>query len=215
MTVVETPEQSQEEEWLRDLRSCDRAAQERLYGLLLRAARAEVARRARRRTAIVGPELDDLAHQAAADATVSVLAKLDSFRGESRFTTWAYAFVVFEVAGKLTRHFWARAEHHVDRDPDRRWELLPDRLGVSPEQAAQNAELLLAIRTAVETELTAYQRSVFVAVVLEGVPSDVVSERLGTNRNAVYKTVFDARRKIRAFLVAHEHVVDKGASQIR
>ena len=79
----------------------------RLHGLLLRIARAELGRRAGRHP-ITGPELDDLAHQSADDALLAVTAKLGQFRGESRFTTWAYKFVVLEVSSKLGRHFWQR-----------------------------------------------------------------------------------------------------------
>jgi RNA polymerase sigma-70 factor, ECF subfamily len=188
-------------EGLRSPRSVE--AEGRLHELLVRAARSEVARRAAR-LRIAGPELDDIAHQAAHDAMLAILRKLDTFRGESRFTTWAYKFVIFEVSGKVARHYWAT---HADEPMDvERWERLPDRFGFSPEEAAESADLLDAVRRAVDGQLTARQREVFVALVLHGVPVDALAEQLGTNRNALYKTMFDARRKIRGFLVAHGHV---------
>jgi len=188
-------------EGLRGPRSVE--AEGRLHELLVRAARSEVARRAGR-LGVVGPELDDIAHQAAHDAMLAILRKLDTFRGESRFTTWAYKFVIFEVSGKVARHYWAT---HADEPMDaERWERLPDRFGFSPEEAAESADLLDAVRRAVDGQLTARQREVFVALVLHGVPVDALAEQLGTNRNALYKTMFDARRKIRGFLVAHGHV---------
>jgi RNA polymerase sigma-70 factor (ECF subfamily) len=174
----------------------------RLHELCLRAARAEVSRRAAR-LRLVGPELDDVAHQAADDAMVAILRKLDTFRGESRFTTWAYRFVILEVSGKVTRHFWAGAADSIDTD---QWERLPDRFGFSPEQAAESADLLHAIRRAADEVLSERQRSVFVALVVDGIPLDVLTERLNTNRNALYQTMFDARRKIRRFLEANGYV---------
>jgi RNA polymerase sigma-70 factor (ECF subfamily) len=189
--------------WIDGLRSPRSAATEaRLHELLVRVARAEVARRARR-LRVAGPELDDLAHQAAADAMIAILRKLESFRGESRFTTWAYKFVILEVSAKVARHFWARADESLDAAD---WERLPDRFGFSPEESAESADLLAAVRRAVEEELTERQREVFAALVVHGVPVDALAQRMGTNRNALYKTMFDARRKIRAFLVAHGHV---------
>ncbi|MDT4934479.1 MAG: hypothetical protein QOK11_2371, partial [Pseudonocardiales bacterium] len=80
----------------------------RLHELLLRIARAELHRRSAQQQQITGPELDDLAHQAAGDALLAITTKLDQFRGESRFTTWAYRFVILEVSTKLGRHFWQR-----------------------------------------------------------------------------------------------------------
>jgi RNA polymerase sigma-70 factor (ECF subfamily) len=178
----------------------------RLHDLLIRVAVREL----RRREApggIGGPELDDLAHQAAADAMLAILAKLGTFRGESRFTTWAYRFVVLEVSSKLGRHYW-RLHPAASLDAEE-WERLPDRFGVDPGEHAERTEMIAAVRLAVEQALTAHQRRLFVAVVLNGVPLDAVVDRLGLNRNAVYKTVFDARRKIRACLVANGYLEER------
>lgn len=186
-------------DWVRVLSGTGRereAALAQLHAMLLRVSRAELRRRAAR---VVGPELDDLAQQAADDATVAVLAKLATFRGESRFTTWVYKFAVFEVSATLGRHAWRTGQVALDAAE---WERLPDRLGPGPADQAEVAELAAAVRRAVDG-LTAHQRRLFVAVVVDGVPLDAVVAALGTNRNAVYKTVFDARRKIRQYLVAH------------
>src|SRR5215831_4251333 len=91
------------------------AALARLHGLLVRIAQGEVRRR-RRQLPITGPELDDLAHQAAADALVAITGKLGQFRGESRFTTWAYKFVMFEVSAKMGRHFWRHPSVPLDAE---------------------------------------------------------------------------------------------------
>jgi RNA polymerase sigma factor (sigma-70 family) len=173
-----------------------------LHELLLRVARREVSRR---RTAIDvdGPELDDLAHQAAADAVIAIIAKIRQFRGESRFTTWAYKFVVLEVAGKIGRHFWQRRTWPMEQEE---WDRLPDRFGVRPADQAEARDLVTAVRRAVDEELTEHQRMVFAALVLGGVPVDALAVKLGTTRNALYKTLFDARRKLRANLVANGYL---------
>jgi len=178
------------------------AALERLHGLLVRIARGEVARRGPR-LQITGPELDDLAYQAAADALVAITAKLGQFRGESRFTTWAYKFVIFEVSAKLGRHFWRKPHLPLDAED---WERLPDRFGIDPAQQCEWRDLVAALRRAVDEELTARQQEIFVAVVVNEVPLDALAARLGSNRNAIYKMMFDARRKLRAALAANGYL---------
>jgi RNA polymerase sigma-70 factor, ECF subfamily len=187
-------------EWLRSLRAHGHQREEaiaRLHGLLLRAARFEVNRRAAGRRE-ERRELDDIAHHAAADAMVAVLAKLDRFRGDSRFTTWAYKFALLEAGVKMRRRTWQDRE--VPLEPER-WELLADR-AMAPEREAELGELLAAVRDAVSNDLTAHQRAVLVAVTVDGVPIDVLAERLGTTRGALYKTLHDARRKLRRTLAA-------------
>jgi RNA polymerase sigma-70 factor (ECF subfamily) len=195
-------------EWLRALRGSGpekNAALARLHELLLKIARAEVNRR-RSQLQIAGPELEDLAHQAAADALMAITAKLDEFRGESRFTTWAYKFVILEVSTKVGRHFWRHPSVAMDAED---WDRLPDRLGLDPARESELRELLAALRRAVDDVLTERQRRIFVAVVLAGVPLDALAVELDTNRNAIYKTMFDARRKIRAALVANGYLDTK------
>lgn len=178
------------------------AALARLHELLVRIARAEVRRRGPR-VGIAGPELDDLAYQAAADALMAVIGKLGQFRGESRFTTWACKFAIFEVSAKIGRHFWRHPAVPLDAED---WDRLPDRFGFDPAQESEWRDLLAALRRAVDTELTARQREAFVAIVLNGVPLDSLAVEFGSNRNAIYKMVFDARRKLRAALVANGYL---------
>ena len=177
-----------------------------LHGLLVRAAQREVRRRGPR-LRITGPELDDLAHQAAADALVAIIDKLGQFRGESRFTTWAYKFVMFEVSAKIGRHFWRHPGVRLDAED---WERLPDRFGFDPAQEAEWRDLLAALHRAVDQELTARQRRIFVAIVLNNVPLDALVIELACNRNAIYQTLFDARRKLRAALAADGYLDDDG-----
>src|SRR3984957_16313778 len=183
-------------DWISALTSTGAARQAglaRLHELLVRVAAGALPRR-EVSSGITGRELDDLAHQAAADAMLAIIAKLDSFRGESRFTTWAYRFVVLEVSAKLGRHFWR--QHPAASLDAEDWDRLPDRFGIDPGEHAARAEMITAIRHAVDQELTARQRRLFVAVVLNGIPLDAVVAQTGMTRNSIYKAIFDARRKI-------------------
>lgn len=185
------------------------AAERELHGRLVRIALAEVRRRSAT-TPVTGPELDDVAHQAADDAMLAILAKLADFRGESRFITWAYRFVILEVSSKLGRHYWRDPPVPLDAG---QWERLPDRLGLDPARHAEAAGILAEVRRVVDTELTGHQRRVFVAVVVDGIPLDALAARLGLQRNAIYKVIFDARRKIRRALVANGYLDDPNAEQ--
>jgi RNA polymerase sigma factor (sigma-70 family) len=167
-----------------------------LHSLLLRVARHEVARRAGS-LRLGGPELEDVAQQSADDALMSIRTKVAGFRGESRFTTWAYRFVVFEVSTKLGRHFWRERRVSLDEDA---WARLPDELNGSPDQSAVHAELFRVLRRAIDDDLTELQRRAFVAIALNEVPMDAFAREVGASRNAVYKSLFDARRKLKASL---------------
>ena len=188
-------------EWLRVLGRAGpqrEAALAQLHELLVRIARGEVARRGPR-LRISGPELDDLACQAAADALLAITGKLGQFRAESRFTTWAYKFVIFEVSAKIGRHFWRHPAVPLDAED---WDRLPGRFGADPAYQAEWGDLFAALRRAVDCELTARQREVFVAIVLNDVPLDTLVIHLGSSRNAIYQVLFGARRKLRAALAA-------------
>jgi RNA polymerase sigma-70 factor (ECF subfamily) len=194
-------------EWVRTLTGLGTerdAALGRLHELLLRIARRETRRRSEQ-LQITGPELDDLAYQAAADAMLAVIGKLGQFRGESQFTTWAYKFVIFEVSAKIGRHFWRSPSVPMNAED---WDRLPDRLGPAPARESEWRELAGALRRAVDEELTQRQRQVFVAIVLNGIPLDALVTELGTTRGAIYKTMFDARRKLRAALAANGYLDD-------
>jgi RNA polymerase sigma-70 factor, ECF subfamily len=192
-------------DWLRSLRGAGEehdAAVAELHALLLRAARFEVARRRPTLPHLRGNELDDIAHEAANDALMSVLDRLDDFRGESRFTTWAYKFALLEAAVKLRKRAWQGRE--VPLEPES-WALFSS-AGFQPGQEVEQSELLSTIQQAIEDVLTPHQRQVLVALALNGVPIDVLADRLATTRGALYKTLHDARRKLRA------HLADTGLS---
>ena len=168
----------------------------RLHDLLLRASRFEINRRKGSHPHLRGGDLDDLAHQAADDALFAILGKLETYRGDSRFTTWAYKFALLEAAVKIRRRAWQGRE--VPIEPEH-WSVIADR-GGSPANEAESNELLAATSAAIESQLSPHQREVLVAVALNDVPIDVLAERLSTTRGALYKTIHDARRKLRAHL---------------
>jgi RNA polymerase sigma-70 factor (ECF subfamily) len=185
--------------WLRRLRA-EGAEREQalteLRDLLLRAARFEVARRRAGMPELRGGDHDDLAQQSANDALVAILAKLGDYRGESRFTTWAYKFALYEAAANLRRRAWQGRELPLEAES---WPLIAD-TRTTPDEDVETSELLGAVGEAIESELTEHQREILVAVTLNGVPIDVLAERLATTRGALYKTLHDARRRLRESL---------------
>jgi RNA polymerase sigma-70 factor (ECF subfamily) len=193
--------------WIDGLRAtgAERArAVDRLHDLLLRAARAEAHRRRHLYPEIAGAELDDVCRQAADDAVVAVTAKLDGYRGASRFTTWAYAFAIFEVSVKLRRHAW-RQGRIPTADDDATWDRLAEGASTA-ERRLEAVELLRALRRAIREELTPRQRQVFVAVALNDVQIDVVAHQLSSTRGAIYKVLHDARTKLRRRLEREGHL---------
>jgi len=195
------------EEWHLDLQAQGARRDEavaRLHGLLLRAARFEVFRRRGSLPQLSAFELDELAEEAAGDAAISVLRRLGDFRGESSFRTWAYKFALLEASVKVRRRAWRDRE--ITLEPEH-WEGLAH-AGPGPDDDAENAALLDAVRDGIRTALTPRQRQVLVSAVLEAVPIDVLAERLGSNRNALYKVLHDARRRLR------EHVAAAGFPEV-
>ena len=184
--------------WVEALSSAGRRHDEAvaaLHALLLRAARFEVARRGGARSG----EFDDLATQAADDALMAIMRKLHTYRGDSRFTTWAYKFALLEAAVKVRKRAWREREVPLEADG---WVQFADRR-ISPEADAESSELIAAVCDGIAEALTPHQRAVLVALTLNGVPIDVLADRLGTTRGALYKTLHDARRKLRARLAEH------------
>ena len=192
--------------WVRTLSGTgterDEAVQ-RLHALLLRTARFEVARRQAANGSGSG-DLGDLAVQAADDALVAVLAKLHTFRGDSRFTTWAYKFALLEAAVKVRRRAWQGREVPLESEG---WARLPDGR-ISPGAQVESSELMDAVRDAIGRVLTPHQREVLVAITLNDVPIDVLAARRQTTRGALYKTLHDARRKLRVQLAQDGFALD-------
>ena len=181
-TALEAPLSldSESRDWLDGLRAARPATREetvaRLHALLLRGAHFEVARRRPTLPHLRGNELDDIATEAADDALVSILDEVRLGRSASRA--------------------WQGRE--VPLEPES-WSLFSS-TGLEPELEAEQHELVEAVQTAIADALTPHQRSVLVSLAVNGVPIDVVAERLGTTRGALYKTLHDARRKLRRHL---------------
>lgn len=192
--------------WLEQLRPAHPRYQETvadLHVIMRRIAVRELRRRQHQLPALKGPEFDDLAQQAANDALVNVLHKLYTFRGLSRFTTWVYKFVIFEVSTKIATHAWHRDPPSVQ---EWTWEEFAEPGMCGPEETLDQRAQLRTLRDAIG-ELSERQRRVFVDIALNEVPMDAVALELGTNRNAVYKTLFDARQRLRARMAAAGHPV--------
>jgi len=200
-TPTQRPADSPACDWVERLRRVGpegEAAVAELHALLLKAARFEIGRRGAELRHLRGGDSEDLAQQAADDALVAVLGKLDQFRGESRFTTWAYKFALLEAAVKVRRRAWQGREVPLE---DEAWRTLAD-AGAGAGRRAEDAELFVALREEIERCLGPRQREVLVAVALNDVPIDVLAERLGSTRGALYKNLHDARRKLRRALAA-------------
>jgi RNA polymerase sigma-70 factor, ECF subfamily len=181
------------------------AAIAELHALLLRAARFEVYRRAESHAHVRGDDREDLAQQGADDALVAILGKLGDFRAESRFTTWAYKFALYEAAAIVRKRAWQGREIPLEAEA---WQRFAD-LGSSPHADAEMHALFEALGAAIADDLTAHQREVLLALALNDVPIDVLAQRLQTTRGALYKALHDARQKVRAGLAARGMSVDR------
>lgn len=197
-TTAEVSAAAESRRWLEQLNgsgaSRDAAVAE-LHALLLKAARFEVDRRRAGLPHLRGGDHEDLAQQSADDALLAVLAKLDQFRGESRFTTWAYKFALLEAAVKVRRRAWQGREVPLEQEA---WSTLAAATAWAG-RGAEDAELFGALREEIES-LSPRRREVLVSVALNDVPIDVLAERLGSTRGALYKSLHDARRELRSAL---------------
>lgn len=201
--VTRAVEQAADEAWIQDLTDPGppgHAAQQRLHDLLVRAARHQVWRLRHQLPGAGVLDLEDLAQQAANDAMVAVLARLDSFEGRSRFSTWAYKFAILHAGVAVRRQAWRHREVPL-------WDGFEWSAGAAaPDSVVQANDLRCAVEAAIATALTPRQRQVALALLLDQVPIDVLADRLDTNRNALYKTLHDARQRIRATLQASGHL---------
>ncbi|MEM8556840.1 MAG: sigma-70 family RNA polymerase sigma factor [Bacteroidota bacterium] len=189
---------SSNDEWLAALQDDRRdTALATLRPLLVRGLRAALHRR-------VPGQADALAEDFAQEALLQILAKLDTFRGDARFTTWAQKIAVRLALSELRRKRWENVSIES---------LLPDggnaedRHGAfaddspDPARSAEQHQLVEEVTAVIDEVLTERQRTVLQLLVYHGMPMDVAAERLGTNRNALYKLVHDARKKLRGELL--------------
>jgi RNA polymerase sigma-70 factor (ECF subfamily) len=191
-------------EWLRSLHDDGEVrdhAVARLHALLLRVARGEALRRRATLPRRGMDDVDDLCVQAASDAVMAVLAKLGTYRGSARFTTWACKFVIFETSTRLRRHAWRQKKVEPDETI---WDRLADG-APTVHQRLENDQVMTALHRAIDEHLTERQRLIFQAAAMDDVPIDVLAERLETSRGAIYKTLHDARAKLRRVLTDAGH----------
>jgi len=193
------------EEWLNRLTGMDGPVYDeavgRLHDLMVRAAWHQVMRMSE--ASGLGPaRRDEVVLSAADEATVSVLARLDVFEGRSRFTTWAYKFAILHAGVEVRRAVWSHREVDLHDVADR------TKVGDSPEAYAETRDLARAVQRGIAEALTPHQRRVALALLVDEVPIDVLADRLGTTRNALYKTLHDARKRLRAALAEAGYLPD-------
>lgn len=174
-----------------------------LHELMLRAAGHQVSRMRAALPDDSASTVEVIVNQAADEAMTAVLAKLHTFEGRCRFTTWAYKFAILQAATDVRRLQWQHREVEL-RDLDLGGRAAPDH--DSPERQVEARDLAHALAAAMHTVLTPHQRRVAVALLVDGVPIDVLADRLGTTRGALYKTVHDVRTRLRADLTSRGYL---------
>lgn len=191
------------EQWLADLRGSveiQQTALEDLRGRLQRSIYYYLSQERSDLRGLAATELQEMAQDLAQDATLRVMENLDNFRGESQFTTWANKIAVRLAISDLRR---ARYRDFSLDELTAAGEFLPAEASLvgeappNPETAAERDDVRAKIDRALRESLSERQQQALVAVALRGVPMDVVAEQMGTNRNALYKLIHDARRKLR------------------
>jgi RNA polymerase sigma-70 factor, ECF subfamily len=196
-------EREEPEDWVAALTDPGPAqddAMRRLHALMVRAAAHQVWRM---RAALPDPSphaVDDLANQAADEAMTALLGKVHTFEGRSRFSTWAFKFAILQAATEVRRIQWQHREVEL-RDLE-----IEAPAHDGPDHTAEAHDLGAAVVRAMDRGLTPHQRRIAVALLIDGVPIDVLADRLGTTRGALYKTVHDARARLRTELVATGHL---------
>lgn len=211
-TAVESD--GEPEDWVSALLSTgvqQAEAMRALHGLMVRAAAHQVWRMRSALPDSSPATVDDIVNQAADEAMTALLGKLHTFEGRSRFTTWAFKFAILQAATDVRRLQWQHREVEL-RDLDLRDVATDSHDG--PEHQAEGADLARALGESMRTCLTPHQRRVAVALLVDGVPIDVLAERLGSNRNALYKTVHDARQRLRDDLRGRGYLpAERGSGQ--
>lgn len=202
---LESPSSRSNAEWLSALRSsgaeqADAISDLRAY--VLRAATHAL----RRRGGAASTDVNQLAEDCAQNAVLAILQHLDDFRGASRFTTWVYSFAINTALVAARREGWKRVplDEVIDNPHLDEWTDAQGRAPADPHRSTLQRETLAVIRDAIDHRLSGRQRQALKAIVFEGVPLDEVARHWGSNRNAVYKLLHDARRKLKA------HLQDRG-----
>lgn len=192
------------DEWIQALRGDGEAqagALRELRGILVRAARFALQRRLGR---VGSLDVDQLAEDCAQNALMAILDRLEDFRGDSRFTTWAYKFAINMALVASRREAWkpVSLDALLEQAGPSTWRLDTHALSANPDQAARQAEAWTVIQDVIERELSERQRQALKAIVVDEVPLDELVRHWGSSRNAVYKLLHDARWKLRTRLEA-------------
>ena len=145
----------------------------------------------------------DLAEDLTQDALMEIRASLGSFRSESKFTTWAYRFVINRAASELRRQRYQNTslDRIREEEPAVFEAVLSDKEKVDPEQLAERRYYLGLLRDIIQTELSERQRTALIAVHWQGRSMDEVAAGLGLTRNALYKLLHDARKRLKTCLL--------------
>jgi RNA polymerase sigma-70 factor (ECF subfamily) len=197
------------DEWLHDLQSngaMQEAAIADLRNLLLRAVLFFFSRNLGDFGGLARGEILQLAEDCAQDALIAVMQRLSGFRGDSKFTTWAYKFAINIALMTARRERWKGVSLDQSSFSDNstlfEWTMRDKSSGLVPDRSAMQVEISEIIQDVIERDLTDKQRHVLIMMVFNEVPMDEVVQRLGTNRNAIYKMLHDARRKLKSGLKA-------------
>jgi RNA polymerase sigma-70 factor (ECF subfamily) len=192
------------QEWLRALKGDGIEQEDALKDLraaILRAMRSHLAADSGYRATFNPEEARQIAEDCAQQTLLTVQQKIDTFRGESRFTTWATSIAIRVLLGELRRRKWnhvsLESSHSRRRLSESPAEGLPCR---DPELALQQDQIWNILTEIIEQELTLKQRSILVAIVFEGMPLDLLADSMGTNRDNVYKILHDARKRLKRCL---------------
>lgn len=195
------------DEWLHELGASgaiQAAAIEELRPYLLRAALYSLHQNARGLAQLTSDAIEQIAEDCAQDAVLAILKQLPEFRGDSRFTTWAYRFAVNMALTAARRESWKQVslDQLFDESDSPQWPMWDARPELDPDQVALRAEVWTAVREVIARDLTDRQRQVLKAIVFDETPMDEVVRQLESNRNAIYKLLHDSRRKVKERLEA-------------
>jgi RNA polymerase sigma-70 factor (ECF subfamily) len=151
-------------------------------------------------------EILKCAEDCAQEALIAVMNHLTDFRGDSKFTTWAYKFAINTSLMTARRERWkGRSIEELSlssHSASSLWAMADTSSPSTPDRSALQSEISQLVREVIEQELTDKQRQVLMLMVFHEVPMDKVVQQLGTNRNAIYKMLHDARRKLKSSLQA-------------
>ncbi|MCL4256639.1 MAG: sigma-70 family RNA polymerase sigma factor [Anaerolineae bacterium] len=198
-------EQRTNEQWIADLTHSSDKQAEALEDLRTRLKRSILYYLSQERSDLRGlslQELEQMADDLAQDATLRIIDNIKNFRGESLFTTWANRIAIRVAISDLRR---ARYKDFSLDDMTAEGDLPPSKAvdnndNPTPEESVERGDVLTKINKALEEALTERQYQAIAAIALKGIPMDIVAEQMGTNRNALYKLLHDARKKLRAHL---------------